>query len=1420
VTSWRWDFGDGDTSIVQNPFHIYSQPGDYTVCLEATDNCGTGQTCKIVTVGCISPITNFMITITGATIQCVDNSDNYPSAWVWSFGDGGSSTEQNPTYTYAAPGNYQVCLDAQNACGSNILCATIPIGCALPQAAFGFQTNELEVSFSDNSTDNVDSWQWDFGDGNTSTNPSPIHQYSASGTYLVCLTVENDCGTDVSCFPVTVSCAPPPVGYAWTTSNLNVAFVATNTDVDTYAWDFGDGVGTSNISNPLYTYDAPGAYEVCLTVTDECGSTQLCQTIQVQCPAPQAAFNFATNQLNVSFLDNSNIQADSWAWDFGDGATSADQNPQHSYAAPGTYQVCLTITGTCGTDEFCTIVTVDCPAPTPIFGYITNELMVDFVDFSAGNPDAWSWNFGDGQFSNEQSPIHTYSIPGTYTVCLTASGTCGAQQVCQDVTVACTPPSVGFQGTNDGSLTWVFNNLSGADATSFLWDFGDGNTSMEVDPVYTYAEAGTYTICLTATSICGSTEVCETVTVQCLAPASAFGFQTNGLAVAFSDGSVNGPTAWLWDFGDGTTSVAQNPQHDYAAPGTYTVCLTTTNSCGEDIQCTAVQVNCAPPAAGFLVQTDGLSITLTDLSSNNPASWLWTFGDGTTSEEQNPDHSYAMPGNYEICLTVSSVCGSTTACETIPVSCAPPASGFSASSDTPLVVHFEDLSTGGPTSWLWDFGDGTTATTQNPTHTYATAGSYQVCLTASSVCGNTTTCTTVDVTCPAPVAGFIFGVDELSLSMINTSSGFIADYSWTFGDGGTSTAQSPSYTYSLPGTYEVCLTAESICGTSQFCQMVTVSCPAPSAAFSTTITDLGVQFSDNSTDGVSSWLWDFGDGTTSGEISPFHVYGLPGTYTVCLTVNGICGQDQTCSEVVVTCVAPAADFALVPNGLSVDFIDASTNSPSGWLWNFGDGAISTEANPTHTYDSPGTYQVCLAVNSICGSSETCLTVEVSCAAPAAAFTIAADQLAHAFTDQSTQGPTAWLWDFGDGTTSTMQNPEHTYSAPGSYTVCLTAESICGSSQSCTNIVVTCSAPQADFEVSADELTLTFNDVSMNSPTAWLWNFGDGTTATDQMPTHTYATPGNYLVCLEVESVCGSTQRCEVIAVSCTPVQADFDFASTDLLVQFSNTTPGTPDQLVWDFGDGATSFEENPAHQYDMPGSYEVCLQIVEVCGTSEYCQIVEISCPAPVAAFGVVVDGSMVTCSDFSNPTPTAWLWDFGDGNTSTEASPSHTYTESGMFNICLTAATICGSSTACQEVNIVISSVSENQVAPPSMALFPNPARNQLWVMLQTVATEEAMIVLHDVTGRPIQQKAVAVVQGEGQVVWDVADLPAYVCWYYKITGSDYVLDGCAFHTNILTGTKCYNNCDHSAFPAIISEDFEFFHDQAGKMEGVFSD
>jgi len=355
----------------------------------------------------------------------------------------------------------------------------------------------------------------------------------------------------------------------------------------------------------------------------------------------------------------------------------------------------------------------------------------------------------------------------------------------------------------------------------------------------------------------------------------------------------------------------------------------------------------------------------------------------------------------------------------------------------------------------------------------------------------------------APVAAFsgspTSGCPTLAVNFTDQSSGTIDTWSWTFGDGGSSSTQNPSHNYASAGTYTVSLTVTGPGGTDNNTKTnyITVTDPTVSADFSGTPlsgdSPLNVAFTDASSGNVTGWSWNFGDGGSSTTQNPSHTYNTAGTYTVTLTASNACANDVATKTGYITvtdppCNLPVADFSGTPLSgdapLNVSFTDNTTNTPTSWSWDFGDGGSSTTQNPSHTYNTAGTYTVALTATNACGNDvatkvDYITVTDPPCNLPVADFSgtpLSGDTpLNVSFTDNTTNTPTSWSWDFGDGGSSTVQNPSHTYNSTGTYTVSLTATNSCGSDGETKLDYITVTDPPA-----GDEMHVAENNVTKQS----------------------------------------------------------------------------------------------------------------------------------------------------------------------------------------------------------------------------------------------------------------------------------------------------------------------------------------------------
>ncbi|NLR93399.1 PKD domain-containing protein [Flammeovirga agarivorans] len=571
---------------------------------------------------------------------------------------------------------------------------------------------------------------------------------------------------------------------------------------------------------------------------------------------------------------------------------------------------------------------------------------------------------------------------------------------------------------------------------------------------------------------------------------------------------------------------------------------------------------------------DPLTVSFTDKSTNDPTSWLWTFGDGTTSDEQHPFHTYQEAGVYTVTLKAMNETGEDEASMEDYISAGLfPVAGFETDQttvDLGTAIQFTDTSTGSPTSWLWNFGDESTSVEQHPSHTYENAGTYSIKLTVGNEDGEDLIMMLDYITVneiPEVTAGFEFAVDNASSKtyhFTDISSGNPTSWLWTFGDGTTSDEQNPSHTYANAGEYKVMLQVENENGTSSSEETIVVTALTFSDVYANDFEEF---------DEAESLLDDARAEDRKFHYIAFQQAELARTLTTVVegenkfmrygdseTTASANGQIRT-NTVISFVAGKKYQLTMRTRGLAIHFpliMDTETNSPRFRGDQINIGNATDWYTHTLEFETTEDFDATIAIGrnwyGILDIDDISLVeVEEEVEQPEAlnaAITVSSTSVmineAVQFTDATTGNPTGWTWDFGDDQFSTEQNPTHTYTTKGEYTVTLTVLNDASSSSSATvkilvseeSVVVT--APVAAFSVSETNIeeneSVQFTDASSDA-TSWAWDFGDGETSSEQNPTHTYTTAGTYSVKLTVTNEAGSSTE-----------------TKTDL-IQVANTTP-------------------------------------------------------------------------------------------------------------------------------------------------------------------------------------------------------------------------------------------------------------------------
>ncbi|MEM6964974.1 MAG: PKD domain-containing protein [Bacteroidota bacterium] len=1231
------------------------------------------------------------------------------------------------------------------------------------------------VNFSPQTNLSNPSYTWQVNGVTFSQQNEPVRIFPVGGVYTICVeaqdpigTVETHCEQIFIFDPPTVElvsdvdlgCSPLLVNFTLNSSTL----------IDSIIWDLGDGSvfnesGTGQTSMMLtHTFTNAGNFSPLVTIFDENGckvTTSLASPVQV-INTPQPAFNsdesigctvpHTVNFNNITPM-NGNL---SFQWDFGvNNQTSTDVNPSFTYDNLGSYDVTLIVTND---DTQCsdTLLLEDF-VNIGEFGGFQYEVFdngdcssteVGFSFYSSGNVQSVNWDFGDGNTSNQINPIHNYTFSGCFFPSLTIVTTdgCTYNSTASDCINVNGPVLVNYtvvgdtvtcDEVNGTTVSFSGNSLQ---AQSWFWDFGGLGTSDEQNPTFTFTGIGSYPVTLTVTYSDGCTESITNTTIEIGSIEAAFSSDVEdgceGLEVNFTNETdpVDPIISYQWDFDGGTgLNTLENPTVVFSNAGTYDITLIVETVSG----CIDTTVMEDFIAVGTLTGP-GFSANMTNAcleddieftSDPNPLidEWEWKFGDGGQSGEENPDHEYQDTGFFEVTLiTFYNGCSDTLAIEDYIYINAPKAE-FSYLQDCNSLgeIQFFDESAGAET-WAWDFGDGGTANIPNPSHSYSSNGAYLVSLTvtnAASGCTHTEF-QTVNVTNSAPE----FTLSDLNicigdtLSVINSSTG--ADcYTWSFPFGVGMITDSfcdedPAFYFPAPGAYTgFCLTISdgSNC-VNTFCLQDTVFVSGVIADFSIDPNDENgcapetVLFSNSSygvNGDVESYTWDFGDGSFGVDENPFHLYSESGYFSVSLVAANESGCVDSLTVDSLIFMDNVAPF-FIPQisdctSQEVNFTNGTTAydlNDLTYLWEFGDGNTSTDPNPTHNFGSVGTYNVCLTASNASGCVEQfCEDVAFQ---PLIAEFVADETykscpeppLISNFMDQSTNAIT-WFWDFGDGGTSSLQNPSHSYNQVGTYDVCLTVTNVLGCAETiCKTAYIEVAGPSGT--VTASPLSGCADHevefiVQSENAFRYTWDFGDGividTLASGNTDTisHTYTIGGTFTPVVLVEDISGCQVPITVEQIFVEDLFSDFlsnvnevcAEAQTpiDFLAAFND--PPAVISVNWEFpgSNTPTATGDTPAGiVYSTPGYYDVIVHV-----NTTYCQttvtkdsFIYVHAP-PVTDFtytpSIICNTETVTFESTSTADPDtviAWNWTI-ENNTYTDSVISHQFTSPGTYTVTL---------------------------------------------------------------------------------------------------------------------------------------------------------
>jgi gliding motility-associated-like protein len=1227
-----------------------------------------------------------------------------------------------------------------------------------PVAAFSSSVTEgcasLAVAFKDESTGGPKFWNWDFGNGQLSNLQNPVVVYTTPGVYTVRLVVRNSNGINsVTKTNYITVFASPTVDFfgslrtACAPVNIDFQDISTtpNGTIVSWAWDFGDGT-TSTLQNPSKVYTKTGFYTVTLKVSSSsgCGNT-----------AAKSRYIRIVNGVNAQFTDlnsgNCKPPFDvlftnqtsgpgllSYAWDFGNGGTSNQTNPASQYAVPGNYLVKLIATSSLGcsdtVEKSITLRTADVKSTIPDSACVNRPVL--FQNVSTPSAQLTTWNFGDGKSSNQPSAFNTYASPGNYNVKMVSNfGFC--RDSIQKVVKILQPPPVDFQANTRFScrapFTVSFSDLSPA-AASWRWEFGDGNSSTAKNPTHTYVTPGSYSVKLTITNAFGCENVIEkkafvviekpTVSLVNLPLSGCVPFVYNPSIFV---NAVDGIASVFWDFGEpGGTSTSFNPTYTYNNVGNYTVKvrITTNQGCVDSsVVVDGIKLG-QPGTADFTSNVNDVCastpVQFTDLSVG-ASSWLWNFGDGQSSTQQNPVHLFQDTGRLNVSLTIVRNGCSTTVTKPLFIRVQPPVARFRQLVDcnNRLVASFinESLTDPlkGPISYFWQFGDAanSTSTLPNPTFTYPALGTYQVSLTVTN--GPCTHRITKQVKLGVEPAAFFTNKTRLcknerfSIAAVNSDPSNIQKYEWRINGGPIfQTNRNFDTVFANPGnyTFTLILTDNNGCvETNTITNYIRVD--GPSANFGTIAggcTTNGIVFSDSSSTtntSIVSWTFNFGDGNTQTfNAPPFtHQYADTGAYTVKLWVTDNAGCTDTFTRPTkIRITRPVAnftsDFRLFCQGGNLQFKDSSSAVNATYLWDFGDGNTSVQKDPIHVYTgNDGFYTVKLKVTDESGCVDSIVKPNfIELKRPKPAFdvidsTTICPPLETKFIFKGADYE-SFYWDFGDGSISTIQNPNYFYNDYGTFDAKLFLIGFGGCVDSAVRKINVFNPFDTKINFgptkACNELLVNF---TVNNPpgTRFIFLYGDGSfdSLSVQNFSHLYRFPSLYspymilIDSLDCRVAIGASGQIFIQGVEPFFGLDKKEFCDNGT-VFFTNYSIGndTVVNQTWNFGDGVTANTVDAVHTYTGPGTYYPSLTVSTIngCVKTLFDTVMVYNTPKPIingpnsaCVFSLVNFSASLTVADSAN---IQYQWNFGNGLTDSLANPAPIrYRTPGDYSISLKA-------------------------------------------------------------------------------------------------------------------------------------------------------
>lgn len=981
-----------------------------------------------------------------------------------------------------------------------------------------------------------------------------------------------------------------------------------------------------------------------------------------------------------------------------------------------------------------------------------SPLVVNFQDRSSGQPVKYFWKFGNGNTSAKKDPGAVYYRPGSYTVTLIVEDANGNKDTLTrtdlikvfanpeaefsvDKTDGCLPLTVNFQdNTKKGS----------AGIKKYSWDFGDGTVSNQKHPSHRYARSGNFTVSLVVEDSNGCSDNILKKSIFKLSKTPKVDFSASdsiGCNMPFkvnfrekAKSYVGGGLNYKWQFGDNTNSSDADPSKTYNAKGQYNVSLTVTDRKGCQSSLTKKSyIIIRLEKADFTVSPKKgctpMNVEFTNTSSPKvPGSdYTWYFGDGKQSQKKNARHTYDKTGQYTVKLVVESSNGCVDSVVKQDVVRVFPGTALKFSTpdtfscDPPLNSKFKvSGDTGKVQSWYWNFGDGNTGVTQEPTHTYRRQGEFDITLRAIDV----NSCTTqvkkteyVKVKKPDARIGLDVrkGCKPLKVRF-NDKSGSpdpIVLRKWYFDDGDTGWGKKVSHTYKNEGIYfpELLIKTQRGCTDTVRFKSIKVGIPPQTDFYASNregcLSELDVQFFNQTNDHsprADSFFWSFGDGNTSKVMNPSHEYDHPpDTLDVTLFAWFRGCPDTLVKTDYITIKPPWAGFLHIAKPCNRDTIEFQNHSvgDDSLKWDFGDGSVSYKDNPVHHYDPVGGYKVVLTVwNDSTGCKDTAAKF-IGVKRPFDAnFTQSVQEGCYPLKvrfEGKVNDSAVIRWDFGNGQTSRKLKEVVEYRKPGNYTVKFTAvpKSKCNKKFVKTR-TVSVWGTEVNMNISPSRgcAPLKVTAVSSINASNWIrekyWETGDGKRIDHKSDTlvYLYGSPppvqkDGYPLHLVVKDFkgCNDTAKATVKVTHPVPeLDRDIEPLCDSVKITFKpklgDSNVFKPAKVRWDFGNGQKYNTKKVVKKLKRENTYQITMTVTDGLGCKDSL-VKTLHFSDPELKAGFAADSTYGPCPPLSvNFTDTSharyapieyWKWSFGDGSFSYKQEPRKIYLLPGRYTVTL---------------------------------------------------------------------------------------------------------------------------------------------------------